>query len=61
MALDPTGRGGPGTLDPTMETSTQRIRHPIRRPTQRRTNLTTQPSYTVKLTALIEQLTPPSD
>ncbi len=38
-------------LDPTMETSTQRIRHPIRRPPQPPQNgMTTQPSYTVKLT-----------
>lgn len=41
---------GQSPLDPTMEASPQRIRHPIRRPTQRRTSLTTQPSYTVRLT-----------
>ena len=48
MALDPTGKG---PLDPTMEGSPQRLRHPIRRPPQQpESSMTPQPSYTVNLT-----------
>ena len=40
-----------GPLDPTMEGSPQRFRHPIRRPPQQpESSMTPQPSYTVNLT-----------
>jgi transposase-like protein len=44
-------RSRQGPLDPALEASPQRIRHPIRRPPQQpESGLTTQPSYTVSLT-----------
>lgn len=43
-------RQGQSLLDPALEASPQRIRHPIRRLTQRRPSLKPQPSYTVRST-----------
>ena len=43
-------REGKSPLDPTLEASPERVRYHIRRPSQRGPSLTTQPSYTVRLT-----------
>ena len=49
MSLDPTWEGPPA-VDQPVESTPQRVRHHLRRPPQRRPELTTKISYTVKLT-----------